>query len=123
VRGFRLFRYPFRMLRRFKAKGKWVSFRAKKKKKSRLRRRLREKREILMQASTVGERPKDPSKISFDRRCFRRVGTRKEYVIGFLAPKYPEVFDNEDDAKRRAKQVGRSYRVRRVAVMKRISWR
>ena len=48
-------------------------------------------------------------------------GTRDEFVIGFMAPKYPERFQSEDEAKKRATEVGRPYYKEVVSVYRRIT--
>jgi len=63
----------------------------------------------------LGPRPKDPSRISFDPRCFVRDGVIVEWVVGGnIAPNYPKNFGaNEAAAREYARKTGREWALRR----------
>lgn len=66
-------------------------------------------------------RPTDPSRISFDRRCFVVVGKRIEgYSVVVGGHGYPRVFSTLDAARRFAN--GRPVHEERRTIYKRIAW-
>jgi hypothetical protein len=71
----------------------------------------------------LGPRPSDPSKISFDDRCFVRDGTTVRWSVGRSAlHSGPETFDNEADAEAFGRKVGRPVNRIESPRMRRVSW-
>lgn len=74
-------------------------------------------------ATTIdpGPRPSNPS-ISFDRSCFVQTGVKTEYVIGFGGHRYPNVYSDEETAKKDSARFNRPYWTRTSPIMTRIKW-
>jgi hypothetical protein len=73
--------------------------------------------------SGPGPRPKDPSEISFDDSCFKKIGEREEYfVVGSMLKSAPERFTDKRKADAYAKRTGRVVSTVKFPVMKRIKW-
>jgi len=79
-------------------------------------------REIALEVGP-GPRPANPSEISFDPRCFAKVGERTEYAVGQSAlHSGPRVFTDRAKAEAWAKRVDRAVAEYTVLIRKRIKW-
>ncbi len=72
----------------------------------------------------LGPRPSDPSKISFDRSCFKTIGTRTVYTVIQSSLKSGPKHFGEDKAAAEAfaKKCNRSVNASQQAIEVRISW-
>ena len=71
----------------------------------------------------LGPRPADPSRISFDPRCFVQDDVEVHFTVGRSALySGPKRFDREEDAAEYARRVGRPYTRIETPRMRRIRW-
>lgn len=69
-------------------------------------------------------RPSNPADISFDPRCFIKVGTHTEFVVAPAqgSAGYPKRFSSEAEAENYAARFGRVVHREEVPTMRRVSW-